>query len=146
MGSLSGLVVVFALVLNRMELADPLLGRGCARVSPNCGSDYATGSGALLDGSTSSDPVPFVLALILVVWAVSYTSAWGVLRWRNVWVALIPPGFVLLTNISYLRDQSSVQLVLFLFVAVLLVLQLHYERAPEPLAPRPDLLAADDVV
>ncbi len=124
-----GLVVVFALVLNRMELADPLLGRGVRPRLTELWLRLRDWFGALLDGSSSSDPLPFVLALILVVWAVSYTSAWGVLRWRNVWVALIPPGFVLLTNISYLRDQSSVQLVLFLFVAVLLVLQLHYERA-----------------
>jgi transglutaminase-like putative cysteine protease len=52
-----------------------------------------------------------------------------VVRWRNVWAALIPPGFVLLTNISYLPDKSNLQVAVFLFAAVLLVLQLHFARA-----------------
>jgi hypothetical protein len=84
---------------------------------------------ALLDGGVSSDPLPFVLMLVFATWAVAYLAAWAVVRWRNAWVALIPPGFVLLTNISYLPGQPSLQFVVFLFAAVLLVLQLHFARA-----------------
>lgn len=124
-----GLGWVFAIVMWNMELADPLLGTGVrARWSElwlRLG-DWAT---ALLEGGVSSDPLPFVLMLVFATWAVSYLAAWAVVRWRNAWVALIPPGFVLLTNISYLPGQPSLQFVVFLFASVLLVLQLHFARA-----------------
>jgi len=129
LGIAIGLVGVFALVMTRMELADPLLGTGVQQRWTELWlrlRDWAT---ALVEGGVSNDPMPFVLMLIFSVWVVSYLSAWAVVRWRNVWAALIPPGFVLLTNISYLPDESNLQLVVFLFASVLLVLQLHFARA-----------------
>ena len=124
-----GLVWVFGIVMANMELADPLLGSGVgARWSEMWLRlrDWAT---ALIEGGVSSDPLPFVLMLVFATWAVAYLAAWAVMRWRNAWVALIPPGFVLLTNISYLPGQPSLQFVIFLFAAVLLVLQLHFSKA-----------------
>ena len=129
LGVVIGLVGSFALVMTKMELADPLLGTGPRQRWTELWLRLRDWFSALVEGGVSTDPLPFVLMLVVTVWAVSYLSAWAVLRWRNVWVALIPPGFVLLTNISYLPDESNVQLVVFLFASVLLVLQLHFARA-----------------
>lgn len=124
-----GLVWVFAIVMVNMELADPLLGSGFRARWSELWLRLQDWGGALLGGGVSSDPLPFVMMLVFATWAVAYLAAWSVVRWRNAWVALIPPGFVLLTNISYLPGQPSLQFVIFLFAAVLLVLQLHFARA-----------------
>jgi len=129
LGVAIGLTGVFVLVLERMELADPLLGSGPRQRWDELWLRLQDWFGALIEGGVSNDPLPFVLALVCSVWVVSYVSAWAVVRWRNVWAALIPPGFVLLTNISYLPRQSNLHLVVFLFASVLLVLQLHYAKA-----------------
>ncbi len=124
-----GLVWVFAIVMANMELADPLLGTGIEARWSEMWLRLRDWGSALLEGGVSSDPLPFVLMLVFATWAVAYLAAWAVVRWRNAWVALIPPGFVLLTNISYLPGQPSLQFVVFLFAAVLLVLQLHFAKA-----------------
>jgi transglutaminase-like putative cysteine protease len=129
LGIAIGLAGVFALVMAKMELADPLLGTGARQRWTELWLRLRDWGTALVEGGVSNDPLPFVLMLIFSVWAVSYVAAWAVVRWRNVWAALIPPGFVLLTNISYLPDESNLQLVVFLFASVLLVLQLHFARA-----------------
>ena len=125
-GLASGLAWVFGLVLARMELADPLLGDGVRARWSELWLRLDDWFVALVNGGVSSDPLPFVLMLVFAAWAVSYLSAWSVVRWHNAWAALIPPGFILLTNISYLPGQPSLQFVVFLFAAVLLVLQLHF--------------------
>lgn len=124
-----GLAWVLAIVIANMELADPLLGTGIGARWSEFWLRLGDWGSALLSGGVSSDPLPFVLMLVFATWAVAYLAAWAVVRWRNAWVALIPPGFVLLTNISYLPGQPSLQFVVFLFAAVLLVLQLHFARA-----------------
>ncbi len=124
-----GLAWVFAIVMVNMELADPLLGTGVRARWSELWLRLRDWGAALFEGGVSSDPLPFVMMLVFATWAVAYLAAWSVVRWRNAWVALIPPGFVLLTNISYLPGQPSLQFVVFLFAAVLLVLQLHFARA-----------------
>jgi len=124
-----GLVSVFALVMAKIELVEPLLAAGPGQRWIELWLRMGNWASALVEGGVSNDPLPFVLMLIFSVWAVSYLSTWAVVRWRNVWAALIPPGFILLTNISYLPEQSNLQLVVFLFTSVLLVLQLHFARA-----------------
>jgi transglutaminase-like putative cysteine protease len=124
-----GLGWVFAIVMANMELADPLLGTGVQQRWSELWLRLRDWGTALVEGGVSSDPLPFVLMLVFATWAVAYLAAWAVVRWRNAWVALIPPGFVLLTNISYLPGQPSLQFVVFLFASVLLVLQLHFAKA-----------------
>ena len=129
LGVTFGLMGVFALVTAKMELADPLLDAGPRQRWTELWLRMRDWFSVLIEGGASNDPLPFVLILIVAVWLVSYLSAWAVLRWRNVWAALIPAGFVLLTNISYQPQQSNVHLMVFLFASVLLVLQLHFAGA-----------------
>ena len=128
-GVMFGLTWVFAIVMVNMQLSDPLLGNGVRARWTELWLRLRDWGSALLEGGVSSDPMPFVLMLVFATWAVAYLAAWSVIRWRNAWVALIPPGFVLLTNISYLPSQPSLQFVVFLFASVLLVLQLHFTKA-----------------
>lgn len=129
LGAVIGLFWVFALVLKNMQLSDPLLGVNAQTRWSELWLRLHDWSIALIGGGISSDPMPFVMLLVFTTGVVSYISTWSVVRWQNAWMALTPPGFVILTNISYLPGQPSAQLVLFLIVAVLLVLQLHFSRA-----------------
>lgn len=86
---------------------------------------------ALLTKDFSADPLPFVFVLVLAVFAVAYVTVWSTVRWKNPWAAIVPGGFVLLTNISYLPGQPSFAVVFFVIASVLLVTRLQYTRAVE---------------
>ncbi|MCH8993857.1 MAG: transglutaminase domain-containing protein [Chloroflexi bacterium] len=86
--------------------------------------------GAAFTGGISNDDLPFIVLVVALAWLAAYLSSWAVFRWRNVWLALIPTGGVLLANISYLPGQFSFAFVVFLFGGALLVTRLHLmERA-----------------
>ena len=58
----------------------------------------------------------------------AYLAAWSIFRWYNAWMALIPGGLALLTNISYLPGQNSFPLLIYLFCAILLVARVNLLR------------------
>jgi transglutaminase-like putative cysteine protease len=116
-----GLVVTLVETLQKMELTDPLLGNGLRARWDDLWARLDAWGIALVEGDISTDPLPFILVVVFSSWAVSFLAAWSVFRWRNAWIAVIPGGFVLLTNISYLPGQPSLALVVYLFAAVLLV-------------------------
>lgn len=125
-----GAVTTIGLVLQTMVLADP--------ESAGLGGRWAEfrlrlleWGRALVDEGISTDPLPFVVLLVASVFLVAYVSTWAVVRWRNPWVALVPGGFVLLTNISYLPGQPSFSFIVFIVAAVLLVARLTYLRSLE---------------
>lgn len=76
-------------------------------------------------GGITIDNMPFVAAVLALAWIGAYLSSWAIFRWRNAWLALIPGGIGLLTNISYLPGQFSVTFVIFLFGAILLVMRVN---------------------
>lgn len=116
-----GVVVTLFETLQTMELSDPLLGTGPRVRWDELWARLDAWGAALVSGDISTDPMPFVLVVVFSSWAVSFLAAWSIFRWRNAWIAVIPGGFVLLTNISYLPGQPSLALVVYLFAAVLLV-------------------------
>ena len=128
-GVASGLAIAVAQTMHTMRLEDPLLS---SSVSTRWSELWAR-SGEWLrtaaEGGISSDPLPFVLMLVFGLWALSYLASWSIFRWRNAWLALIPAGFALLTNISYLPGQPAQEFIVFLFASILLVTRLHYLRA-----------------
>ncbi len=123
-----GAVTTVALVLQTMVLADPEATGLGARWSEFRLRLLEWGR-ALVDSGISTDPLPFVVLLVSSVFLVAFVSTWAVVRWRNPWVALVPGGFVLLTNISYLPGQPAFSFVVFILAAVLLVARLTYLRA-----------------
>lgn len=80
---------------------------------------------AVTQGGISSDPLPFILLLVVLTWTGAYVSSWAVFRWRNPWIALVPGGTALLWNISFIPGQFSNSFVVFIFAAVLLVMRAH---------------------
>lgn len=124
-----GLAVVLAEVMQAMRLSDPLVESGVRARWSELWLRLGEWVEAAVTGATSSDPIPFVLLLVMLVWAMAYVSAWAVVRWQNAWAAVVPGGFVLLTNISYLPGQPSFSFIVFLFAAVLIVARMHYLQA-----------------
>ncbi len=76
----------------------------------------------------STDPLPFIVLLLVILWLGSYVSSWAIFRWRNPWLGLIPGGIALMWNISFIPGQFSYSFVVFVFGAVLLVMRLHVAR------------------
>lgn len=124
-----GLTLSVIHVMHTMRLEDPLLSSGISVRWREMRDRTAEWLQAALEGGISNDPLPFVLMLVFGMWAMSYLAGWAIFRWRNAWVALIPAGFALLTNISYLPGQPSEEFIVFLFASILLVTRLHYLRA-----------------
>ncbi|MEX2247080.1 MAG: transglutaminase domain-containing protein [Dehalococcoidia bacterium] len=85
---------------------------------------YTWWSAATQEG-ISSDTLPFIVFVLVLLWAGAYFSTWAIFRWRNAWLALIPGGIALMWNISFIPGQFSQSFVVFLFGAVLLLMRLH---------------------
>ncbi len=123
-----GAIVSVAMVMHTMELADPFTTGGIEARWSELWARLKDWGGALIFGGVSSDPMPFVLLMVFVTWIVPYLSGWAVFRWRNPWLALVPAGVGILTNISYLPGQPSIAFILFLFAAILLFTRLQLLR------------------
>jgi len=80
---------------------------------------------AVTQGGISSDPLPFIVLLLVVTWLGTYLSSWAIFRWRNAWLGLIPGGSALMWNISFIPGQFSYAFVVFVFGAVLLIMRMH---------------------
>ncbi len=131
LATITGAVSTVLLVMQTMVLADPLAGTGPAAYWSEFWLRLRDWIAALLDGGISTDPLPFVVMLVALVFAVAFISTWAAVRWLNPWVALVPGGFVLLTNISYLPGQPSLSFIFFVIAAVLLVSRIQYLKARE---------------
>jgi transglutaminase-like putative cysteine protease len=116
---LTGVPIVVGLVLSYM--GETALGPGLAHFWSRFG-DWID---VVRNGGITSDNMPFVTIVLALAWIASYLSAWAIFRWRNAWIALIPGGIGLLTNISYLPGQFSADFVVFLFGAMLLVMRVN---------------------
>jgi len=121
----AGLVVVGGMVMHTMELASPA-SSGLSGRWYELRFRLLEWGRALVGDGISADPLPFVFMLVAAVFLVGFISTWAVVRWRNPWAALIPGGFVLLTNISYLPGQPSFSFVLFLIAAIMLIARLTF--------------------
>ena len=79
-------------------------------------------------GGISNDDLPFVVLVVCATFLAAYIAAWSVFRWYNAWLALVPGGLALLTNISYLPGQNSLPLFIYLFCALLLLARVNLLR------------------
>ena len=128
-GGALGVAISTAMVLHTMELSDPFAsGLGITTRAGDLWGRMGDWLTAFVTGGVSTDPLPFVLLLVFAVWLVPYLASWAVFRWRNAWLALLPGGFALLTNISYLPGKPALEFVVFLFAAILLFTRIHLLR------------------
>ncbi|HML97646.1 MAG TPA: transglutaminase domain-containing protein [Tepidiformaceae bacterium] len=79
-------------------------------------------------GDISNDNLPFVTLVQALIFLATYFAAWCLYRWQNAWLAVIPSGVILLTNISFLSGQPSGAFVVFLFGAIVLAGRLHLQK------------------
>ncbi|MBE0611246.1 MAG: hypothetical protein IH609_17830, partial [Dehalococcoidia bacterium] len=79
-------------------------------------------------GDISNDNLPFVTLVHALIFLAMYFAAWSLYRWQNAWLAVIPSGVILLTNISFLSGQPSGAFVTFLFGAIVLIARLHLQK------------------
>jgi transglutaminase-like putative cysteine protease len=112
-----------------MRLSDPALGAGPRARWDELVLRLQDWTEALLAGDVSTDPIPFILLMVMLSWSMAFAASWAVFRLRNGWLAVIPGGFALLTNISYLPGQPSLAFIVYLFAGVLLVTRMHALRA-----------------
>lgn len=84
---------------------------------------------ALATGGVSTDPLPFIFLLVLLVNLLTFTAVLAATRLKNPWLALIPGGFILLTNISYLPGQPVFAFVLYLFASILLIVWVYFLKS-----------------
>lgn len=125
----AGALFVTGLLLDTLRLSDPAGPTGLAIRWSEMKLRVARWVEVLVEGGISNDPLPFVAMLVALVWLIGFLSAWSVVRWRNAWVALLPPGVLLLTNIAYLPGQPAFAFAVFLFASVLLITRLRVVRA-----------------
>ena len=79
-------------------------------------------------GSINIDPVPFAFGLMVATWLCGYLATWVFVRYRNFWGVFILGGAGIMSNLTYLPPNASVQLGLFLFTAFLLVARVQSVR------------------
>ena len=79
-------------------------------------------------GDISNDNLPFVTLVHGLTFLATYFAAWCLFRWHNAWLAVIPSGVILLTNISFLKGKPSETFVVFLFGAIILIARLHLQK------------------
>ena len=123
-----GFAVAVGMVMQTMELSNPLGPSGLATRWSEIWARMGDWLDALIFGGVSSDPLPFVMLMVFVAWLLPYIAGWAVFRWQNAWLALVPAGVGILTNISYLPGQPSLEFILFLFAAILLFTRLQLLR------------------
>jgi transglutaminase-like putative cysteine protease len=131
LGLASGVALALGMVMHTMRLAAPFADSGVRARWTELWARNGAWVDALRSGDVSTDPLPFVLLVTFASWLLAYLAAWAIVRWRNAWVALVPGGVALLTNISYLPGQPSAEFIVFLFAAILLFARLHLLRTVE---------------
>ena len=124
-----GALFVTGLLLHTLRLSDPAGPTGLAIRWSEMKLRFARWVEILVEGGISNDPLPFVAMLVALIWLIGFLGAWSVVRWRNAWVALLPLGVLLLTNIAYLPGQPAFPFAVFLFASVLLITRLRVVRA-----------------
>ncbi|MGH2634074.1 MAG: DUF4129 domain-containing transglutaminase family protein [Tepidiformaceae bacterium] len=80
-------------------------------------------------GDISNDNLPFVTLVHGVCFLCAYLASWSLFRWRNAWLAIIPGGIVLLSNIAFLEGRPSATFIIFLFGAIVLIARMHLQRS-----------------
>lgn len=78
-------------------------------------------------GDISNDNLPFVASIHTLTFIYCVLAAWSIYRWHNVWLAIVPAGFVLLSNISFMDGHPTAAFIVYLFGALMLISRLHIQ-------------------
>ena len=71
---------------------------------------------ALIEGGASTDRLPFIALILYLIFSVSYITVFVAVRYQSVY-SIIPSGFVLIANLTYLPRDSGNWMYLYLIMA-----------------------------
>ena len=86
---------------------------------------------AATSGGISTDLIPISMSFLTFGWLLGYLSSWFIFRSNNVWVAILLAGMAILTNLSFLPDKFAARFFIFVFFAMLLVVQINTVQRQE---------------
>ena len=69
----------------------------------------------------SIDPLPFATGLTIAAWLSGFLAGWAFFRYRNFWGVFALGSLGLLSNLTFLPQNASVYLAIYLFTGLLLV-------------------------
>ncbi len=73
-------------------------------------------------GGINTDDLVLTMLIALLFWFLAYNCAWHVFRLDRVWRAILPPGLVLVANLIFYRGGETLDLQLFFFLLMALIL------------------------
>ena len=79
-------------------------------------------------GSINIDRAPFAFGLMVVTWTFGFLAGWVFFRYGNFWGVFILGGACLLSNLTYLPETASADLLVYLLTALLLVARVQSVR------------------
>ncbi len=103
-----------------------------------------TWSQELSSGKASTDTLPFVVLMAVLVWLISYSSTWYFFREHNIWGVLLPSGMTILVNTYYANSELTFLLLIYLIVAFLLVIRMNLIEQEERWR-RSDIFYSNDI-
>src|SRR6185312_5400119 len=82
-------------------------------------------------GERAEDLYLFVLMMGALLFLLSYSSVWFILRSHWIWLSLLLPGVILFMNLGYSLKVPSVLVVVYLFAAIMLMMRFSFSRKEE---------------
>lgn len=81
------------------------------------------------NNGVGTDNLVFVIFLAVLFWFLAHNAIWQLIRLNRVWLAILPPGFVLITIIMSYSGNARLELFLlgFLLCALPLTIQVNIE-------------------
>lgn len=67
----------------------------------------------------------YLMLLSILLWLLSYFSAWAIFRWQRVWLAVIVCGATLMLSITSAPQNMTGFLIVFLILALLMVVRVN---------------------
>ncbi len=82
-------------------------------------------------GQRAEDLYLFVLMMGALLFLLSYSSVWFVMRSHWIWLSLLLPGVILFMNLGYSLQVPTAFVVIYLFASILLMMRFSFSRKEE---------------
>lgn len=82
-------------------------------------------------GQRAEDLYLFVLLMGALLFILSYSSVWFVMRSHWIWLSLLLPGVILFMNLGYSLQVPTAFVVIYLFASILLMMRFSFSRKEE---------------
>ena len=76
----------------------------------------------VVSGGINTDELVLTLLVSILFWFLAYNADWHIFRLDRVWRVVLPPGLILLVNMVFFSGEESLDVYLFCFLLMALVL------------------------